>query len=42
LREFVNAEGNLAIRLCGRLEQEISQLSAYENEMFLEEYHFPQ
>jgi len=42
LREFVNAEGNLAIRLCGRLEQEISQLSADEKEMFLEEYHLPQ
>ncbi|NOZ74833.1 MAG: DUF933 domain-containing protein, partial [FCB group bacterium] len=38
LKEFAEQEGNLAIRLCGRLEQEISQLGTEEKGLFLEEY----
>ncbi|MFQ6611600.1 MAG: redox-regulated ATPase YchF [Fidelibacterota bacterium] len=35
-------EGNLAIRLCGKLEHEISQLSQDEKELFLAEYNLPE
>ncbi|MFQ6613211.1 MAG: redox-regulated ATPase YchF [Fidelibacterota bacterium] len=38
LREFAEKEANVTIRLCGRLEQEISQLPDSEKGMFLEEY----
>ena len=38
LVDFAEKEGNLAIRLCGKLEQEIAVLSNDEKGMFLEEY----
>ena len=38
LSDFANKEGNLAIRLCSKLEQDIAVLSANEKEIFLKEY----
>ncbi len=38
LFDFAEKEGNLAIRLCGRLEQEIATLENTEKQIFLEEY----
>ncbi len=38
LEDFANKEGNLAIRLCSKLEQDIAVLSDNEKEMFLKEY----
>ena len=38
LADFANKEGNLAIRLCSKLEQEIAVLSDNEKDMFLKEY----
>jgi hypothetical protein len=38
LVEFAEKEGNLAIRLCGKLEQEIAILPDNEKAMFLEEF----
>ncbi|RMF09443.1 MAG: redox-regulated ATPase YchF [Candidatus Neomarinimicrobiota bacterium] len=38
LRSFAEKEGNLAIRLCGQLEEEIAQLPDDEKILFLEEY----
>lgn len=42
LFDFAEKEGNLAIRLCGKLEQEISTLAADEKQIFLEEYNLPE
>ena len=39
---FAEKEGNLAIRLCGKLEQEIAVLPDDEKAMFLEEYNLPE
>ncbi len=39
LVDFAEKESNLAIRLCGKLEQEIAVLPNDEIEFFLEEYH---
>jgi len=41
LVDFAEKESNLAIRLCGKLEQEIAVLPNDEIEFFLEEYHLP-
>ena len=38
LFDFAENEGNLAIRLCGSLEQEIAILEGEDRQMFLEEY----
>ena len=38
LADFANKEGNSSIRLCSKLEQEISVLSDIERDMFLKEY----
>ena len=38
LVDFANKEGNSSIRLCSKLEQEISVLSDIERDMFLKEY----
>jgi len=38
ISDFAKKEGNLAIRLCGKLEQEISVLPNNEKEYFLEQY----
>lgn len=38
LFDFAEKEGNLAIRLCGKLEQEIATLEHTEKQIFLEEY----
>lgn len=38
LADFAEKEGNLAIRLCGKLEQEIAVLTEDEKALFLEEY----
>ena len=38
LADFANKEGNLAIRLCSKLEQDIAVLSDNEKDMFLKEY----
>ncbi|SVA59575.1 uncharacterized protein METZ01_LOCUS112429, partial [marine metagenome] len=38
LADFANKEGNSAIRLCSKLEQEIAVLSDIERDMFLKEY----
>jgi len=42
LFDFAEKEGNLAIRLCGKLEQEIATLDTTEKQMFLEEYNLPE
>lgn len=42
LAEFAEKEGNLAIRLCGKLEQDIAVLSDEEKTLFLEEYNLPE
>jgi hypothetical protein len=42
LIDFAEKEGNLAIRLCGKLEQEISLLPEDEKGVFLEEYNLPE
>jgi len=42
LVEFAEKEGNLAIRLCGKLEQEIAVLPDDEKIMFLEEFNLPE
>lgn len=39
LFDFAAKEDNIAIRLCGKLEQEIALLSAEDKAFFLEEYH---
>ncbi len=38
LFDFAEREGNLAIRLCGKLEQEIATLDGEEKQIFLDEY----
>lgn len=38
LFDFAEKEGNLAIRLCGKLEQEIATLEGDDKQMFLNEY----
>jgi GTP-binding protein YchF len=38
LCEFARKEGNLGIRLCGKLEQEIATLEGDDRQMFLDEY----
>lgn len=38
LAEFAEKEGNLAIRLCGKLEQEIALLPEAEKPLFMQEY----
>ena len=42
LVDFAEKEGNLAIRLCGKLEQEIAVLPENEKPFFLEEYNLPE
>ena len=42
LFNFAEKEGNLAIRLCGKLEQDIATLDGDEKQMFLEEYNLPE
>ena len=42
LFDFAQKEGNLAIRLCGKLEQEIATLDIAEKEIFIEEYNLPE
>lgn len=43
LVEYAESEGNLAIRLCGKLEQEIASLDDEdEKQMFLQEYNLPE
>lgn len=42
LFDFAEKEGNLAIRLCGKLEQEIANLDKDEKELFLTEYNLPE
>lgn len=42
LANFAEKEGNLAIRLCGKLEQEIAVLPDDEKALFLEEYNLPE
>ncbi|NQV36717.1 MAG: redox-regulated ATPase YchF [Candidatus Marinimicrobia bacterium] len=42
LFDFAEKEGNLAIRLCGKLEQEIALLEGDDKQMFLDEYHMPE
>ena len=42
LFDFAEKEGNLAIRLCGKLEQEIATLEFDEKQIFLEEYNLPE
>ncbi len=42
LVDFAEKEGNLAIRLCGKLEQEIAVLPDDEKSLFLEEYNLPE
>jgi len=42
LCEFASREGNLGIRLCGKLEQEIATLEGDDKQMFLEEYNLPE
>jgi GTP-binding protein YchF len=42
LFDFAEKEGNLAIRLCGKLEQEISTLEGDDKQMFLDEYNLPE
>jgi len=42
LFDFVKKENNLAIRLCGKIEQEIAVLDDEGKAMFLEEYNLPE
>jgi len=42
LFDFAKKEGNLAIRLCGKLEQEIATLEGDDKQMFLDEYNLPE
>jgi GTP-binding protein YchF len=42
LFDFAEKEGNLAIRLCGKLEQEIAPLEGNDKQMFLNEYNLPE
>lgn len=42
LCEFASREGNLGIRLCGKLEQEIATLGGDDKQIFLEEYNLPE
>ena len=42
LFDFAKKEGNLAIRLCGKLEQEIATLEGEDKQMFLNEYNLPE
>jgi len=42
LFDFAEKEGNLAIRLCGKLEQDIANLKGEDKKMFLEEYNLPE
>ena len=42
LFNFAEKEGNLAIRLCGKLEQEIATLEGDDKQMFLNEYNLPE
>lgn len=42
LFDFAEKEGNLAIRLCGKLEQEIATLDGDDKQMFLNEYNLPE
>ena len=42
LFDFANKEGNLAIRLCGKLEQEIATLKGADKQMFMDEYSLPE
>ncbi len=42
LFNFAEKENNLAIRLCGKLEQEIALLDGEDKQMFLDEYHMPE
>lgn len=42
LFDFAEKEGNLAIRLCGKLEQEIATLDGDDKQMFLDEYNLPE
>lgn len=42
LADFAEKEGNLAIRLCGKLEQDIAVLPDQEKKLFLEEYNLPE
>jgi len=42
LFDFAEKEGNLAIRLCGKLEQEIATLEGDDKQVFLDEYNLPE
>ena len=42
LFDFAEKEGNLAIRLCGKLEQDIATLEGDDKQMFLKEYNIPE
>jgi len=42
LFDFAEKEGNLAIRLCGKLEQDIATLEGDDKQMFLDEYSLPE
>ena len=42
LFDFAEKEGNIAIRLCGKLEQEIATLEGDDKQMFLDEYNLPE
>ena len=42
LFDFAKKENNLAIRLCGKIEQEIAIMDDEEKSMFLEEYNLPE
>jgi GTP-binding protein YchF len=42
LCDFASREGNLGIRLCGALEQEIAILEGKDRQMFLDEYSLPE
>jgi GTP-binding protein YchF len=42
LFDFAEKESNLAIRLCGKLEQEISTLDGNDKQIFLDEYNLPE
>ena len=42
LFDFAEKEGNLAIRLCGKLEQEIATLEGKDKQLFLDEYNLPE
>ena len=42
LFDFAEKEGNLAIRLCGKLEQDIATLEGDDRQMFRDEYNLPE